>query len=107
MLYPQLDAIHEGLSASQYLAYCRREGLSDEITATPYPHPYLILYLEALRHADGMTGQMGYPEPDKGYLDQDADLMLAFGVCDAYREEQARIEKQHEQMTTMREKQAW
>lgn len=89
------------------MAYCKKEQFSSDIASTPYPHPYLILYLEALRHADPMTGMPGYPEPEKGYLDQDADLMVAFSVFDSYRAEQARIEKQHEQMTTMRDQQGW
>jgi hypothetical protein len=89
------------------VAYCRREGLVEEVTNAQYPHPYLILYLEACRHADPMTGAVGYPEPEKGYLDQDADLTLAFAVCDEYREEQQRIEKQREQVATALKERGW
>jgi hypothetical protein len=48
-----------------------------------------------------MNGTPAYPQPEQGYLAQDADLMLAFSVCEEYRQEQVRIEKQHEQVAAL------
>lgn len=33
------------------------------------------------------------PEPDKGILDQDADLLLAFDVCEEWQAEEHRAEE--------------
>jgi hypothetical protein len=63
--------------------------------------------MECLRHADPLTGTPAYPEPEKGYLEQDADLLLAFAVMDAYRAEQERVTKQKEQVATMLKEQNW
>ena len=64
---------------------------------TSYPHPYLLIWLECRRQANPFTGAISYPEPEKGYLDQDAELMLAFEVLeeiqDQREEEKKRIEE--------------
>ena len=48
-----------------------------------------------------MNGTPAYPQPDQGYLAQDADLMLGFQICEEYRQEQTRIEKQREQVSAL------
>lgn len=65
----------------QYMKWCRAQGLSSDISDAPYPHYYLILWLEARKKAT-LDGIMPYPEPEKGYLDQDAEVMMAFEVLD-------------------------
>lgn len=89
------------------MVYCQREGFDEEIEQAEYPHPYILIWLETLRHADSMSGAPAYPDPVRGYLEQDADLMLACQVCDAYREEQSKEEEQKKQVTTRAKEQGW
>lgn len=53
--------------------------------------------MEARRQVNPITGVTSYPEPNKGYLEQDAELMLAFEVLeelyDEHEAEQERIEE--------------
>lgn len=53
--------------------------------------------MEARRQVNPITGITSYPEPSKGYLEQDAELMLAFEVLEELYEkheaEQERIEE--------------
>lgn len=79
---------------------CREEGLPradyEEVT---YPHPYIELWVACRRLSPSSPEEKGgedfllLPEPGKGYLDQDADLLLAFEVCEEFREEEARAEE--------------
>jgi hypothetical protein len=38
--------------------------------------------MEARRQANPLTGAIQYPSPSLGYLEQDAEVMLAFEVLD-------------------------
>ena len=52
-----------------------------------------------------MTGAIAYPEPEKGYLDQDAELMLAIEVleeCYAIREAEEERRKALKEEATRR-----
>lgn len=54
-----------------------------------------------------MNGVTAYPEPQKGYMEQDADLMLAFTVCDEFREDQQKSKERREQVADLARKQGW
>ena len=69
----------------QFLRWCKRRELPPEVFETQYPHPYIVLWYECKKRSV-TTGVPDYPEPDRGYLDQDADLMLAFDVLDDLQE---------------------
>lgn len=73
----------------------------------PYPHPYILIWMETLRHADPMSGTPSYPEPTKGYLEQDADLMMACEVCETFREEQKELEEKRKQVADLVKQQGW
>lgn len=72
-----------------------------------YPHAYILIWLETLRHADSMSGVPSYPDPTRGYLEQDADLMLACSVCEEFREEQQKIDDQRKQVSDRVKEQGW
>ena len=78
-----MDALFDVRPMSQraYIKWCMRSGLAEEVYNAEYPHPYIVLWLECRRHSNAMGVAM-YPEPEKGYMDQDAELMLAFEVLD-------------------------
>ena len=107
MLLPQLDCITDELNAREYVRYCLREGFSEDVRNAQYPHPYILLWLEAVRHGDSTNGVTAYPEPQKGYMEQDADLMLAFSVCDEFREDQQKNQERREQVSDLARKQGW
>lgn len=82
----------------QYMKWCRAQGLSSDISDASYPHYYLILWMES-RKQTGPDGITPYPEPEKGYLEQDAEAMMAFAVLDELilirqEEEKKRVEFQ-------------
>lgn len=71
----------------------------------PFPHPYLEIWIECRRYANPVTGTPALPEPEKGPLDQDADLMLAFDVLEEFmrrrQDEDERRRKVQEQARQM------
>lgn len=69
----------------------------EDYLGQPYPHPYVDIWLECKRHAN-QYGVPLLPEPEKGVLDQDADLMLAFEVLDAFQEQQADEETRRQKL---------
>jgi hypothetical protein len=54
-----------------------------------------------------MSGVTAYPEPQKGYMEQDADLMLAFSVCDEFQESQKKDQERREQVSSFVKQQGW
>lgn len=98
----------EGLSPYRFQQFCRvqqREGLLaiteeqlEEVLDATYPHPYILIWLECVRHAHPETQVLPYPDPSQGFLEQDADLMLALSVCEEYRAEQAKQQARQEAM---------
>jgi hypothetical protein len=73
---------------------CRQNSyqLSDTYEGIPYPHKYLEIWLLCQRYRQP-DGPPILPEPDKGPLDQDADLMLAFEVLEEISEDHRREEE--------------
>lgn len=45
-----------------------------------------------------MNGVPEYPEPSKGYLEQDADLMLAFEALEEIQETRRKLEETRERV---------
>ncbi len=66
-----------------------------------FPHSYIEMWIECRRHADPTTGVPALPEPHKGVLDQDAELMLAFELL-----EEAMGVREQEEMARQRNKDA-
>jgi hypothetical protein len=82
----------------QFHNFCKRRLLEPELyEGVQYPHPYLMIWLECRKQANPITGAISYPDPTKGYLEQDAELMLALEVLEElYQEleqEKDRLEK--------------
>jgi hypothetical protein len=71
--------------------------------AIVYPDAIILIWLECKRQANPWTGVPALPEPEKGYLDQDAELTLAFEVLD---EIQAKHEEEEEKRKKLREQAA-
>lgn len=93
------------MSARQFVRYCQLQEMDRDIyNEVAFPHPYLLLWLECKRHANPFTGVAALPEPEKGYLDQDAELMLAFECLDEIQTgrevEQERRKQQQEEATS-------
>ena len=83
----------DNLPHRDYYLACQREGLDPEdYEGVPYPHPYIEIWIECRRHLNSM-GVPALPQPEKGVLDQDADLMLAFDLLEEAQEEWAREEE--------------
>ena len=57
-----------------------------------FPHPYLIIWIECVKRSN-FNGVRADPEPQKGWLDQDADLSLACDVLDELQTEHKAIEE--------------
>ncbi|SRR5579884_2403808 len=75
------------MSHLAFVKYCLALGLSEDLyNEVPYPHPYLVIWMECRRAANPITGQRALPEPEKGILDQDAELLLACEVLDSLME---------------------
>lgn len=76
---------------------CREEGLDPEdFENVPYPHAYIQVWIWCQKYkAPG--GASLLPEPEKGPLDQDADMMLAFEALEE-------ISKELEEEEEMRER---
>lgn len=70
----------------------------EEYLEQPYPHPYLIIWLECKRYGDGFSGMPALPDPSVGWLDQDADLLLAFEVLDELQHTREEEEKRRAQL---------
>lgn len=70
---------------------CRKNGLADDIATEPYPHPYLVIWLECKRQAS--YGLAPYPDPTRGWLEQDADLWLGCEVLDELEQQQSKLEQ--------------
>lgn len=85
------------MTSRQYARWCRVQGLDADIVEEIYPHSYLILWMECRRHVS-TDGILGYPEPEKGYLQQDAEVMLAFEVLEELQEKRLRVEEQRRAM---------
>lgn len=87
------------MSHIQYVRYCRNLGLPEEVyQEVAYPHPYILIWLECRRQANPWTGVPALPQPDKGYLEQDAELTLACSILD---EVQTRREQEKERRAVM------
>ena len=76
----------------QYLLLCQNspelENLEpQEYETLPYPHPYIEIWMLCLKYRTPGGGPL-LPEPDKGILEQDADLMIAFEVLEEIAKEQ-------------------
>lgn len=85
------------MSAPQFVRWCKKLGLAPEIYEERYPHPYIILWYEGKKRAS-LTGIPDYPEPEKGYLDQDADLMLGFEVLDEIQEQREQEQEKRDEL---------
>jgi hypothetical protein len=72
--------------------------LEDGVDHLSHPplHPYLQIWSACRKYGDGMTGQPALPSAG-GWLDQDAELMLAFDIA-------AEILKEVEEGRAAREK---
>ncbi len=81
----------EKMSHRQYVLMCQQDSsLSPEDYETlTYPHPYIEVWMLCCRYRTSDGAPM-LPEPDKGVLEQDADLMLAFDVLEEISKEQER-----------------
>lgn len=53
----------------------------DDYEEIPYPHPYIQVWTWCRKYAPPGGGAL-LPDPQKGPLDQDAELMLAFEILD-------------------------
>lgn len=91
----------ESMSHLAFVKYCYARGLPPDLyDAVPYPHPYLVIWMECRRAANPLTGVRSLPEPEKGVLDQDAELMLACEVLDDLMEA---VRTREEQQARLRE----
>ena len=70
--------------------WCQQRGEQRSDYEVPYPHYYLILWLEGEQRKD-MNGIRPYPKPHASWGEQDAETMLAFEVLDELRQEAQRI----------------
>ena len=87
------------MSHLQFVRYCQRIGADPAVyERVSYPHPYIILWLECRKQANPITGAPSYPDPERGYMEQDADLMLAFEVLEELQEVQQKEEEQRRKL---------
>lgn len=87
------------MSHKQYIRYCLLTEIDPlYYQQIQYPHPYLLIWLECRRHGNPLTGAASLPEPEKGWLDQDAELMLAFEILEEIQEAREEEQKKKEQM---------
>src|SRR5256885_17205234 len=94
-----METILEGMSQIQFIRYCRLQEMEPEVyQGVPYPHPFLLLWLECRRQANPFSGATAYPEPEKGYMDQDAGLMLAFEVMEEIYDQREQAKKRGEEI---------
>ncbi len=57
---------------------------------TEQPHPYLTVWVGCRRYSTEMSRLL--PSAG-GWLDQDAELMLAFGICEDTYQEESEVKK--------------
>jgi predicted thioredoxin/glutaredoxin len=92
----QIEALSDNLTEYQYLRKCAHEHVDPEIYQEPFPHPYILIWLECRRQS-GLTGVPAYPEPNKGWMEQDADLMLAFTILEEIQQERQELQRMREE----------
>ncbi len=74
-----------------------RQGMAPELyEELPYPHYYLTIWIQCRKEGKAAGGRIIHPLPGL-WLDQDADLDLAFQVLDEVQEarEEADIAREH------------
>lgn len=86
-----MRALLLGLTHRQYVQSCEEDEMAEQdYLKQTYPHPYIEIWLECQRYPTS-EGHPSLPEPEKGVLGQDAELMLAFDILNSFQEE-----RQHE-----------
>lgn len=94
------------MSHRQFYQYClaQQETIPPEAYEdVPYPHPYLVIWMECHKHPDSLSGTPSYPDPTRGWLEQDADLMLACDVLDDLQHERQQAEEARDKVRAARE----
>ena len=67
------------------MLWCQQRGEQRSDYEVPYPHYYLIVWLECEQRKDA-NGIRPYPKPQLSWGEQDAETLLAFDVLDELRQ---------------------
>lgn len=83
----------EKMTHRQYVLMCQKDSFlePEDYEDVSYPHPYIEIWMLCCRYRTPDGAPM-LPDPEKGVLEQDADLMLGFDVLEEIRQEQEQAE---------------
>lgn len=92
----------EKMTHQQFVLSCQQnpDCSPEDYEEITYPHPYIEIWMLCCRYRTSEGAPM-LPEPDRGVLEQDADLMLAFDVLEdisKQREREAEIRRHTQEL---------